>query len=44
MIENVKYKVADVAKDLKQPVKDVLDVLGEKSPGYSYRRRTELCF
>ena len=32
MIENVKYKVADVAKDLKQPVKDVIDVLGEKFP------------
>ncbi len=32
MIENVKYKVADVAKDLKEPVKDVLDVLGEKFP------------
>ena len=32
MTENIKYKVADVAKDLKQPVKDVLDVLGEKFP------------
>ncbi len=32
MIENIKYKVADVAKDLKQPVKDVLDVLGDKFP------------
>ncbi len=32
MIENIKYKVADVAKDLKEPVKDVLDVLGEKFP------------
>ena len=28
MIENIKYKVADVAKDLKLPVKDVLDTLG----------------
>ena len=32
MIENIKYKVADVAKDLKLPVKDVLDTLGEKFP------------
>jgi len=32
MIDNIKYKVADVAKDLKQPVKDVIDVLGEKFP------------
>ncbi|MBQ7937818.1 MAG: translation initiation factor IF-2 [Oscillospiraceae bacterium] len=32
MIENIKYKVADVAKDLKQPVKDVLDILGDKFP------------
>ena len=32
MIENIKYKVADVAKDLKLPVKDVLDALGEKFP------------
>ncbi len=32
MIENIKYKAADLAKDLKQPVKDVLDVLGEKFP------------
>ncbi len=32
MIENVKYKAADLAKDLKEPVKDVLDVLGEKFP------------
>ena len=32
MIENIKYKVADLAKDLKEPVKDVLDVLGEKFP------------
>ena len=31
MIEkNAKNKVADIAKDLGQPVKDVLDVLGEK--------------
>ena len=26
MIENIKYKVADVAKDLKLPVKDVWGV------------------
>ena len=32
MIENIKYKVADVAKDFKVPVKDVLDVLGDKFP------------
>ncbi len=32
MIENIKYKAADLAKDLKEPVKDVLDVLGEKFP------------
>ena len=32
MIENIKYKVVDVAKDLKLPVKDVLDTLGEKFP------------
>ena len=32
MNENTKYKVAEVAKDLKQPVKEVLDVLGEKFP------------
>ena len=32
MIENIKYKVADLAKDLKEPVKEVLDVLGEKFP------------
>ena len=32
MIENIKYKVADVAKDLKLPVKDVIDTLGEKFP------------
>ena len=32
MTENIKYKVADLAKDLKEPVKDVLDVLGEKFP------------
>ncbi len=32
MIENIKYKAVEVAKDLKQPVKDVLDVLGEKFP------------
>ncbi len=32
MIENIKYKAADLAKDLKQPVKDVLDLLGEKFP------------
>ena len=32
MIENIKYKVADVAKDLKLQVKDVLDTLGEKFP------------
>ena len=32
MIENVKYKAADLAKDLKEPVKDILDVLGEKFP------------
>ena len=30
MVENIKYKVADVAKDLKLPVKDVIDTLGEK--------------
>ena len=30
MVENIKYKVADVAKDLKLPVKDVIDALGEK--------------
>ena len=32
MIDNIKYKVADVAKDFKVPVKDVLDVLGDKFP------------
>ncbi len=32
MIDNIKYKAADLAKDLKEPVKDVLDVLGEKFP------------
>ena len=32
MIENIKYKAADLAKDLKEPVKNVLDVLGEKFP------------
>ncbi len=32
MIENIKYKVADVAKDFKLPVKDVLDALGDKFP------------
>ncbi len=32
MNENTKYKAADLAKDLKEPVKDVLDVLGEKFP------------
>ena len=32
MTENIKYKAADLAKDLKEPVKDVLDVLGEKFP------------
>ena len=30
MVENIKYKVADVAKDLKLPLKDVIDTLGEK--------------
>ena len=32
MIENIKYKVADVAKDLKLPVKDIVDTLSEKFP------------
>ena len=32
MIENIKYKVADVAKDLKLPVKDLVDTLSEKFP------------
>ena len=32
MIENIKYKVADVAKDLKLPVKDIVDTLNEKFP------------
>ena len=32
MTENIKYKAADLAKDLKEPLKDVLDVLGEKFP------------
>ena len=32
MIDNIKYKVADVAKDFKVPVKDVLDVFGDKFP------------
>ncbi|MBQ6877440.1 MAG: translation initiation factor IF-2 [Oscillospiraceae bacterium] len=32
MNENTKYKAADLAKDLKEPVKDILDVLGEKFP------------
>ena len=32
MTENIKYKAADLAKDLKEPIKDVLDVLGEKFP------------
>ena len=32
MIDNIKYKVADVAKDLKLPAKEVIDVLEEKFP------------
>ena len=32
MTENIKYKAADLTKDLKERVKDVLDVLGEKFP------------
>ena len=32
MIENIKYKVADVAKDLKLPVKDIVDTLSQKFP------------
>ena len=32
MIDNIKYKAGDVAKDLKLPVKDVLDTLEEKFP------------
>lgn len=32
MVENIKYKVSDVAKDFNIPVKDVIDVLSEKYP------------
>ena len=42
MVDNVKYKAGDVAKDLKVPVKDVLDKLEEKfSPKKAQTALTE---